>query len=126
MAIIETRYDFDRAFASIEITGSLSTDEAIAAIEAFYAQKVPQLLLIDFSETDISQISEVHLFEIAKAVGKHANRRRGGKTAMVVPTDLKYGMGRMLEAFYESEVSTIDARSFRALDEARQWLGITE
>lgn len=44
----------------------------------------------------------------------------GGKTAVVVSTDLDFGLGRMAEAYAVSLPREL--RVFRDLDEARRWL----
>ncbi|MDJ0976596.1 MAG: hypothetical protein QNJ98_19220 [Planctomycetota bacterium] len=49
-----------------------------------------------------------------------------GPHAIVVDTDVRYGMARMLQAYFEFYSAPHDnvMRVFRCIDEARQWLGL--
>jgi hypothetical protein len=53
--------------------------------------------------------------EIAKAT-------KGGKRAIVAPTDLQFGIARMYETFTEVYKHSVPHKVFRSKDEAMEWL----
>jgi hypothetical protein len=59
---------------------------------------------------------------MAEAFVKHAARFRGARVAVVVDTDVGFGMARMSQMMAESQVPEITIRAFRSFDEAGRWL----
>ena len=62
--------------------------------------------------------------------GRDRAHSRGGEPvgphAVVVDSDLRYGMARMLQAYFEfyGAPHANEMRVFRCIDEAREWLGL--
>ena len=61
--------------------------------------------------------------KMAEAFVRHAARFRGARVAVVVDTDVGFGMARMSQMMAESQVPEITIRPFRSFDEAERWLG---
>ena len=124
MATIETSYDNKNDLAMHKIEGVFTFKEAIGKIEAIYSDNITKNTLWDFTKADISKITTSDYQEIAKAAGKYAHLRKGGRTAFVLPKDISYGLGRMFETFAEIENIPYEIRSFRGINDAREWLGV--
>jgi len=87
-----------------------------------YRGKITKNTLWDFTKADMSKITTGEYRDIANVAAKFAHLREGGKAALVLPKDLSYGLGRMFETFSEIENIPYEIRSFRGIDEAREWL----
>jgi len=48
--------------------------------------------------------------------------RQGGKTAVVAPKDLVYGLARMFQIMSDTDDFPFETRVFRSYEEAEQWL----
>lgn len=62
------------------------------------------------------------LKDIVRFTKQHEALRRSGKTALVVSTDLAFGLGRMYDALAEIENLSHSVKVFRSMDEAIKWL----
>lgn len=52
----------------------------------------------------------------------HSAKRGKGRTALVVDTELKYGLGRMASTFAEIEATPWDIEVFENMDAALSWI----
>lgn len=58
------------------------------------------------------------------AVSVDAETRSAGKTAIVAPEDLIYGLSRMFEVYAEEHASGARSwKTFRDIEDATAWLG---
>jgi hypothetical protein len=55
-------------------------------------------------------------------ISQHAQKRAGGKTAILISKDLEYGMSRMVPALSELKGIPVKLEVFRSLAEAEHWL----
>jgi hypothetical protein len=74
--------------------------------------------LWDFTGVADVEISPDTLRRLARARSYSATARR----AVVVPTDLGFGLGRMFQMLHEEAPEEVQI--FRTLEEARRWLGL--
>lgn len=81
---------------------------------------------------ELIDTTDVQRFETPKAerartladVSAQMDAPTASRFAIVAPTDLAYGLGRMYQAFRQTnERSTKDVAVFRSLSEALHWLG---
>ena len=105
-----------------DVTGSASEMQMYDAIEKFYQEEPTALLLWDMSQADVSHVTPDILRNFAKKSAILGVNRQGGRTAVVAPKDLQYGLARMSEVFLEAESAPFSFRVFRTRDEALQWL----
>lgn len=96
-------------------------------LESFYKNPTKNILL------DFSHREEASLILTSEDLAKLFNRlttkkgnRPAGKTAIVAPDDLRFGMSRMAEAFAEIEKLPWEMKAFRSMDEAINWLDSDE
>ncbi|HEX6038565.1 hypothetical protein [Longimicrobium sp.] len=113
------RIDPERAIVLSRAWGTLGDADitahytALAADPAFdpaYRQ------LVDLREVTAVDLSAAHIAEIAK----RAVFRPGARRAYVAPTDVAFGVARMLEAYAESIGGDVEV--FRDLPSAERWL----
>lgn len=84
-------------------------------------------------EPDMNTLSDMREIEVAftaqgvssmvEVMETTADRRSAAKAAIVVSTDVAFGMGRMLQG-WSGEHSDPSFRIFRDLPAAHEWLGI--
>ena len=125
MASIISSHDRENSLTVYKVKGLLSAEEMIIAIKTFYTENMTFNVLLDLTEADLSLISTDEIIQIVREIRTYADARAGGRTALVFSTGLEYGLGRMSEAFYEMENIPIDIKSFRSLEQAEAWLGIS-
>jgi hypothetical protein len=80
-------------------------------------------VLWDFSKASLSRISSNQIETILDYIKQHAEKRAGGKTAIVVSKTLEYGMSRMIQTLSELISIPLEIKIFRSIEEAVQWLG---
>jgi len=120
--IVEKERNLTRLIA----VGRISTHEMKRAIEAFWEE--PELtldVLWDYRDASLVDLTTVELRElvpVGKVYGHRLEERRGGRTAIVAPGDLEYGMMRVSEALSLMSEYTFEVNVFRTMGEAEIWL----
>jgi hypothetical protein len=102
--------------------GAIDTQDERAACAAREADPrvVPGLpVLVDTTEVEQADTVEVIRY-LADCVTHSAAALRCGPVAIVVASDVEYGMGRMYMAL--TELAHPDTEVFRSLQAARRWL----
>ena len=106
-------------------TGLLTDDEMVQCISTLRAD--PRL------EPDMNTLSDMREIEMGftsqgvkrmiDVMEETTNRRVEAKAAIVVSTEVAFGMGRMIEIRSNEQVE-LRFRIFREMDAAREWLSI--
>ncbi len=107
-----------------KIVGVVTADELLNAVLDAYAGHITKDVVWDLSTGSVGQLTSDDLRAIADLVRTHAYTRVGGKTAIVAPADLEYGISRMLSTFGELIDLPLDTQVFRTLSEAAKWIGV--
>lgn len=121
---IQYRYDPDVDVLFVNMSGEVTDLDLID-----YAEKILSEELEDQNDdfidlTDVTTVS-VTGRGLRKTVGvleRGGRASNPGRVAVVAPSDVTFGMARMLQAF-RSE-SPIEVRVFRVASEAREWMGL--
>jgi len=106
-------------------TGEISSNDIIRVIESFYKENPTKNIIWNFRDADtdaLLSLSYNELKDIVRFTKQHEDLRRSGKTALVVSTDLAFGLGRMYDALAEIENLSHSVKVFRSMDEAIKWL----
>ena len=127
MAQIERTIDGSNTRTIITVRGTVAPDDVISALDAFYGSVGTPHLVWDFSNADLA-MSEAErlplaLSRIIERAKSYAHRREGGRTAIVLPDVVGFGIGRMYEIMSEVKSHSIAHGVFKSLDEAVKWLG---
>jgi len=99
------------------------------AIDAFWSSEQVTLNVLWTGEpgASIAHMTRDDLRKIATVYKRHANRlhlRAGGKSAVVAPTDVDYGLSRVTEALHTSgrPAPPYEFTVFRTEEEALAWI----
>jgi ferritin-like protein len=122
MGKIETKYDLTKALTIIKAVGKMKADDFHEWTANYYNGTVTSLALWDLTEADLSEIQTEDLRNDAEHTKALAERRKGGKTAIVSANSLEYGLSRMLETFYDMEEVPFETQVFHTINEAMKWL----
>ncbi len=120
--MIETTVDEKQNPTIHKCSGDLTEQELVDTIESFYDSDPTPNALWDFSHASIDSISPAFVRQLHSMVRKLGSARRGGKTAVVAPEDLGYGMARMFQIMSDRDGFPFKIKVFRHSGEAKQWL----
>ncbi len=106
-----------------KIIGVVTAEEMLNVARDFYAGRITKNLVVDRSEGSAVELQASDFELLAKFLTENAKARIGGKTAIVAPGDLGYGISRMAEIIAELAQTPVEIRAFRTLSEAAVWIG---
>jgi len=122
MASIKRTNKADESLTILTVSGILTIEEVIHAFENFIKHDVTPYLLWDFTDADLSQITQKGMEQIIAYAKSKAHLRKNGRTALVVRQDLSFGVSRMYEILSEISEHPIAHYVFRDMDKALTWL----
>lgn len=105
------------------VEGQLKAEEILDEIMRFYEGEITLHVLWDLSNSDVSDLTADHVRTIAHMPRKKADKRKDGKTAVVAPIDMTFGLSRMYGLLIDSDDYPFETRIFRSLTDACAWLG---
>jgi hypothetical protein len=120
--MIETTVDINHNLTIQKCSGNLTTKEVIDVVNSFYDGSPTRHALWDFSNASMNNIPAENIRRIFTLIKDLGFARQGGKTAVVVPTDLGFGLARMFQIMSDTEDFPFKIKVFRYYGEARQWL----
>jgi hypothetical protein len=104
------------------VIGLAEEDEMHRALESQSECGPTFHIMWDMSLADVAHVTPEILRRFVKRAAQLGDRRKGGRTAVIAPKDLQFGMARMSEVYNEMESAPFSFRAFRSRDEALQWL----
>ncbi len=104
------------------LTGKVTAAEIKHTIEQFYSGQITKHVLWDLTDSDVSALSKPEVESIAFTPRTATEKRQQGKTAIVAPDDLVYGLSRMYQSLTHLENQPFETRVFRIKDDAMNWL----
>ena len=119
---IETTRDPQLDLTTHVVTGPVREEEMYLALEGRGEEDQTALVLWDMSEAEVSHVTAGILRRFIKRAAELGKAREGGRTAVVAPNNLAYGLARMSEAFTELVASPFSFKAFRTQPEALTWL----
>ncbi len=120
--MITDHVDIEMQLTTHTCSGNTTGEELFSKVKALYDSNPTQNHLWDMTEADLSQIEGKDLERIAEFVRRYVPDRVGGRTAIVAPMGLPYGLGRMYEAFANIARQKVEIMVFGSLEEAQTWL----
>ncbi len=104
------------------VRGGLSTEEIIDKVKDYYSGNPTRLVLWDMTEAaTVGDIATAELKQIINTVKNLWEKRFRGKTAIVISTDVDFGLGRIYMVHAEFNLPYKYA-IFRDVVAARKWL----
>ncbi len=121
-----TRVDVEHPYIHSVLFGRLTDDELLAHYDLppFLAPRKLWLEIVDAREVTDMQVTVVGQQRLADVAARRLDRLRGGRVAMVAPTDLIFGMFRMWEL--RREELNYEVRVYRSFEEAVRWISLFE
>ena len=114
--------DQEKQLTVFTVTGTPSFDEGMAVFKQFYEGKTTHNTLWDFRDASLVLVSSEQTEMMLDFIKQHSEKRAGGKTAIVAPADLEYGISRMAEMMSEIKYLSIKVKPFRSYEEAIEWV----
>lgn len=120
---ISSRVDESKRLTTFTGIGQISFEDVRNAIDSFYSGQPTLQVIWDLQNANTGGISSDEVDRIANLILKHGGIRERIKTALVAPSDVSYGLSRMLISVMEAKES-LPARMgvFRTMEEAVRWL----
>lgn len=122
MSIIQVDIDLQKQLTIFTVTSKITGDEIINVVEEYYSGNLTTCLLWDLRAADMSSLSSNELKNILFLSKKYAHRRKNGKTAIVVSSDLSFGISRMYGSYSEIYEHPAAHRITKDYDDAIKWL----
>lgn len=119
---IETTRNKNQNLTIHVATGQVTEDEIITTLENFYGGESTEQVLWDMSEADVATITPAVTQQLIRKTAKLSANRQRSRTAVIAPSDLKFGLGRMAESYAELEALPYNYRVFRSREKALEWL----
>lgn len=119
---VRLTYDAERGLVCLELEGPLDVgevDDALRRITTSAEHAPDQDALWDFSGTDFAAVDSDMVRTLVDLRQRHPDRA-GAHIALVVPTDVGFGMGRMHQMLSEELPQTVQV--FRDRKAALEWL----
>jgi len=124
---IDKRVDLEGGLAVFTVRGMVSAEMYAQTIQDFYDQgPVTKNVLWDLTESTLDHLRTEDVKQIGRVPRKFVAERAGGKTAIVAPTDLAFGLARMYEFSAEPAEVPFAVKVYRSMEEAVTWLSSGE
>ncbi|MBW2536485.1 MAG: STAS/SEC14 domain-containing protein [Deltaproteobacteria bacterium] len=110
----------------LTVSGEVTPDEMKRAIEQFWeAEHVTLDVIWDYSAASMARLQGTDLGDLVDVGLRYPDRlreRAGGRTAIIAPSDVAYGMMRISETLSEMAGYTFEVRVFRSREAGEAWL----
>ncbi len=123
LAEITLEIDLARHLTVRAIVGDVPAQRLVDALAEYFAGEPTLNVLVDFTEAKLPMLSAKDVRYLAQVTRQYADRREGGKTALVFGSLLGYGVGRMFEQLRHASGAPLAYKSFREREKAMEWLG---
>ena len=104
------------------VSGLASEEDMYRALAGDGNRETTAFVLWDMSRAEVAHVTSDILRRFIRKATELGEARQGGRTAVVAPEDLQFGLARMSEVFSEEESSPFGFRAFRTRAEALLWL----
>ncbi|NOY67457.1 MAG: hypothetical protein GXP13_08640, partial [Gammaproteobacteria bacterium] len=122
---IKTTIDLDRNLVTQETSDELTTEEILSAFEQLYLNPEFQpsmsiLTLVTPGST--ASINSEAINQLVNLMRKYADKRGGGRSAVVAADASDYGLSHVVEFLLKDELR--DVKVFNNIDDAMTWLNL--
>ncbi len=120
---ISVSYDPARDLTIFTAQGEFNYEDQIEAMREYYGGNPTPNLLLDMRSIEGERVSNEELRAIVRFAKEHGAKRPPGKTAIVSPHDVDFGLSRVVEVFGSMENLSWPIRPFRSMEKALEWIG---
>jgi hypothetical protein len=114
--------DAEHDLTVFTVVGAVDAAAVSGHIMAFLPVDPTPLVLWDIRAGTVTGLSIVDVIWIIKRAEPFADRRRGGRTAIVCAQTLDYAVSRMFQSVAEARQIPFEIAVFRDHEEAKEWL----
>ena len=123
MSTVAIEVDTSRRIVLVTPAQSVTVEEACDTLRAMvllpdFRKSMPSIW--DLRHTELMHINGTDIGTLSKVALELKDERGAAKTAIVVGSDLSYGLGRMFELL--NGTSHLEARVFRDMESAEFWV----
>ncbi|MCP4599367.1 MAG: hypothetical protein GY847_02330 [Proteobacteria bacterium] len=124
---ITFQHDGSRNLTVFTIVGETSFDDYKETLASHFDSDPTDYLLFDFTARGpiIKRLTNEQIAELAEFAKQNERPGKITKTALVVTTDVDFGLSRMYENLADLQDNLGEMGIFRSLEEAYDWLGIS-
>ena len=123
MAVISATEYPDLSLIVLSLEGDIDVNEFLKTLRGFAAGEIKYRNVIwDTTQGSVGELDPSVIRDITDFLKKGLGMRQGGKTAVVAPEDLNYGIGRVLQAYTDLGDLLVEYRTFRSLEDAMAWM----
>ncbi len=126
MALIEKEVLGDQGITVFRVNGKVDLDEVIGEISAFYKGDFTNHTMWDLTDADVTDLTREEIEKIVSHAKDFGHLRDNGKTAFIMPSALKYGLGRMYDSMAQVLSHPITHGVFKVYDDAVDWVNKIE
>lgn len=119
---VSTDINQEADFTEHIATGDVSDGEMFAAQAEFYENGPTRLQLWDMSGCAVKGVTIGGMRAFIEGAARQGKVRKSGRTAVIVNSQLQYGLARMAEVFGEFAHIPFAFRVFKDRKEAVDWL----
>lgn len=115
--------DRQKLLTKIAGSGELTHHDIAASFKSYYKNPTPHVIW-DLSEATLKSISSEQVKDLADLLDDYRKDAVSGRSAIVSPEDLTYGIARMFETMVNlaGPHPLRETLSFRSADEALAWI----
>jgi hypothetical protein len=126
MGRIDSSLEAANDLTVVTVVGEVDVGQVLSQIITLLTGEPTQLVLWDIRAGSLAGISRDELRMIVEEGAPYADRRRGGRTAVVCSKEVDYGISRMFQAFASLGRIPFEIEVFRDIRGAREWLNSGE
>ena len=126
MDLINTVYDSEKQILINTVSGVPDADYYMRSIKVNLDENPLKFVVWDYIAADLSGMTNQDFQNVMSFSVKHPNSYIHEKVALILPTDLSYGLGRMFEAFGENHGAPWQLKPFRSAEEAFRWIDVPD
>ena len=114
----------DKRVTVFKIKGRMNSDQIVEEITRFYENNFTEHTLWDLTEADLKHITTNEVQKIANHSKEYGHLRKNGRTALVMPSSLAFGLGRMYDSITQVISHPVKHGVFRNFKDAISWIGV--
>ncbi len=122
IAVIDLQLHPEEQLAVLVVAGPVTAEALAGAAVRFVTEHHTRLALWDFSRADFSGLTGEGLRTVFLRTRPHAEKRAGGRSALLFGNQVGFGLGRMAQALGEAHDYPYPFRAFWDRDAAMDWL----
>jgi len=123
---IKIIFDSEKQILINTVEGSPTADDYMLSIKSSLDKHPMKYLVWDYTKAVLSGLTNQDLKNIMHFAVSHPNTHIHVKVALILPTDLAYGLGRMFAVYGEIDNAPWKILPFRSAEEAFDWLGVPD